>query len=61
MENNKEEDKKPKKGAVPVEQIEASDADKAYDENGNFGQPTDDGKEAKSKENTNSSDADAAK
>ena len=39
MENNKKEKEAEKTGIIPNEQIKGSDADKAYDEDGNFKQP----------------------
>lgn len=37
MENSKEKEEKGKTGLVPNEEIKGSDADKAYNENGDFG------------------------
>jgi len=39
MEDNKKEEEKGKTGNIPNEEIKGSDADKAYDENGDFGKP----------------------
>jgi len=39
MENNGKKEERGKTGIIPNEEIKGSDADKAYDENGNFGQP----------------------
>ncbi|RNL55759.1 hypothetical protein [Pedobacter jejuensis] len=59
MENNKKEEEKGKVGVVPAEDITGSDADKAYDENGDFAKPQVDDKDAKKTDTPPGSDADS--
>jgi hypothetical protein len=58
MENNKEEEKG-KTGSIPNEEIKGSDADKAYDENGDFGKPEPQAADPEKSDTPEGSDADS--
>jgi hypothetical protein len=59
MENGKEKEEKGKTGLVPNEEIRGSDADKAYDENGDFGKGEDAGEDPKKSDVPSGTDADS--
>ncbi|MFC4211243.1 hypothetical protein ACFOWA_08635 [Pedobacter lithocola] len=59
MENSKKEEEKGKVGVIPTEEIEGSDADKAYDENGDFAKPQVEEVDPKKTDTPPGSDADS--
>ncbi|SER97009.1 hypothetical protein [Pedobacter rhizosphaerae] len=59
MENSKEKEDNGKTGLVPNEEIKGSDADKAYDENGDFAKPEDANQDPKKSDVPPGTDADS--
>lgn len=57
MENKNKKGEKGKTGLIPNEQIEGSDADKAYDENGNFEKEENSKKDPEKSDTPDGSDA----